>query len=43
MTTIEVQRQDGSYAKLKLPSTMSQTPEHFLYVLYEFNNKANLH
>ena len=40
MVTIEVQRQDGSYMQLKLPSTIAQTPEHLLYVLYEFKNKA---
>ena len=40
MTTIETQRQDGSYAQLELPTTMAQTPEHLLYVLYEFKNKT---
>ena len=43
MVTVEVQRQDGSYTQLKLPSTIAQTPEHLLYVLYEFKNKADIY
>ena len=41
--TIEVQKQDGSYMQLKLPSTIAQTPEHLLYVLYKFKNKAEIY
>ena len=43
MTTIEVQRVDGSYSQVQLPTTMALTPEHLLYVLFEFKNKAKVY